>query len=226
MNQLRFRSMVAVAAVVSGASGVPALAQHFDVYVTMDSRVRIGSIDVGDSAIESDIAVFGAELGEAPNPPGAGDEPGFFADAVTPGVSVGLHVVDALRVWDGADFDGVASPTMTLSKGLASVVTPGAPGGFAPGFAFATADGSGGFDDHPVFVLSDPGATGVYLLSMRLWTDAPGVGVSKDFHVVFNNGADEEAHDAAIDYWSSQVPSLGVGVLAALPLMGAARRRR
>jgi hypothetical protein len=120
----------------------------------------------------------------------------------------------------------VAAPAMTLSKGLASSVTPATPGGFESGFLFATADGAGGFDDHPTFILSDPGATGVYLLSLRLWTDAPGVGVSKDFHIVFNNGADEAVHDAAIDYWASQVPAPGFGVLATLSLVCAARRRR
>lgn len=202
-----------------------AAGQHFDVYVSMDTTVRTGAVDVDTDAITPDVYVFGSELGEAPNPPGATDEPGFFADSLGAGVGVGFHVFDALRVWDGSDFDAVATPTMSISKGLSSAVTPASPGGFAAGFLIATADGSGGFDDHPEFVLSDAGATGVYLLTARLWTDAPGVAISREVFFVFNNGADESVHEAAIDYVAS-IPSPGGVVLMSMGVVGGVARRR
>lgn len=220
---MRFSMIVGIGAglaVVSSASG-----EHFDVYVSMDTMVRTGSVDVDDNTITSDVFAFGAELGEAPNPPGASDEPGFYADSLGANVGVGFHVFDALRVWDGSDFDSVAAPTMSISKGLSSTVTPAAPGGFAAGFVIATADGLGGFDDHPEFVISDPGATGVYLLTMRLWTDAPGVGISREVFFVFNNGADEAVHDAALEYVES-IPAPGGVVVMAMGVVGGIVRRR
>ena len=198
-----------------------------DVHVTFDGGViTTGGIDVDDLSITPGQRVFEGELGAFPAPPGFGDEPGFFADSLPAGASVGFDVIDGLRKWNGSDFGDLAAETLTLAKGLSSMAAPNAAGGFAPGFVIATADGSGGFDDHPEYALAPGASAGIYLLTLSLWTDAPGIGDSAPIWIVFNNGLDEADHEAAAAWVEANlVPAPGLGVLACAGLATLRRRR-
>lgn len=222
---MSIRSLVCTTLVV-GALGAPALA-HFDIHLSTDTRVRTGGADLDEMpvGIKPSLRVFGADLGEAPNPAGFGDEPGFYADALSANVDVGFDFLDALRVWDGTDFDAAASESLTLSKGLDSATTPGTPNAFSPGFIFGASDSSGNLHDHMEFALSVPGSVGVYLLTLQMTADEPGVMASKPIFIVLNNGEDEEIHDAAVEYVESTIPAPG-GVACLGVLVGACSIRR
>jgi hypothetical protein len=222
---------IALAAGILGATAgfASGSAGHFDVYIAFDGGViTTGGIDVDDLTINPGQRVFEADLGEFPAPPGFGDEPGLFADSLPAGVSVGFDIVDGLRKWNGSDFGDLATETMILSKGLTTVAAPSTDLGFAAGFAVATADGSGGFDDHPEYELAPGASAGIYLLSLTLWTDAPGIDDSAPIWFVFNNGLDEEDHEAAAEWVEANlVPGpTGLALLCVSLPIGARRRRR
>lgn len=202
--------------------------QHMDVYVNFEGGViTTGGVDVDDLSITPGQRVFEGELGEFPAPPGFGDEPGFYADALTPGTAIGFDIVDGLRTWNGSDFDTLASETMTLSKGVDFVVAPNSAGGFASGFEIAAADGSGGFDDHPEYELAPGANAGIFLLTLTLWTDAPGIGDSAPIWIVFNNGLDEADHEAAVAWVEANlVPAPGAAALMFAAGPALLRRRR
>jgi len=206
----------------------PAAVAHFDVYVGIEAgAITTGGIDVDTLDYSPDVRVFGADLGEFPTPPGFGDEPGYFSDTLTPGASFAFDIVDGLRAWDGSDFDDLAAQSVTLSKGSDSATTPGTAGGFVAGFFFATADGSGHIHEHLNLELAPNNDVGIYLLSLQLRTDAPGIGTSPTFWVVLNNGEDEEVHDEAVAWAESHlVPAPAGGpVICACGVFTLLRRR-
>ncbi len=227
------RTTMIVAALAAAGTAAPAIAGegHFDAYVTFENgQIRTGTIDLDEAppVVTPNVRVFPGDLGEAPNPPGFGDAPGFYTDALTPGTSVGFNITDALRIWDGSDFDQYAGAGeyLELSKGVEVRQTPATPGGFVAGPIIATADGAGMFDDHPDYELVPNGLTAVVLLELELWTDAPGVANSERLWLVLNNGADEATHDAAIAWAEANIPAPGVAAPLALAGAMAMRRRR
>ena len=215
-------------AIVASIGARHASAQHLDVYVGFDAgRITTSGIDIDTADQFPGLRAFGADLGEFPAPPGFGDEPGFFSTTLTPGAAIGFDVVDGLRAWNGSDFGSLASESLEISKGSDSVVVPTTDGGFAPGFVIATADASGGIHDHVEFALSPSASTGVFLVSMRLWTDAPGIDASETIWIVLNSGMDEEDHDAAIEWVESTlVPAPSALALLALGATPGIRRHR
>jgi hypothetical protein len=94
------------------------------------------------------------------------------------------------------------------------------------GPVIATTDVNGEFDDHPEYELVPNNFNGVVLLSLELWTDAAGIANSQEIWLVLNNGADEEIHDAAIDWAVANVPTPGALALAPLAAVAGLRRRR
>jgi hypothetical protein len=87
---------------------------------------------------------------------------------------------------------------MTVAFGPASVTTGEGP---VAGFAFETQP-SGLLHDHFDFLLSGPKgsdpAEGIYALPLAFAGPTPSIAAAKPVWVVFNLGASEEAHDAAI----------------------------
>lgn len=219
----RCNSVLAGLAVAVAASAASAGA--VDVYLTIeDGQVRTGAIDkLNGFVVTPDVRVFEAELGE--EGPGAGDDPGFFTETFTAGTSIGFEIRDGLQEWDGSTFN-YSALTMDLSKGPLSATTP-AGAGIVPGFNFATADATGFFDDHPEFELSDGLVSGVFLLTLSVTTDAPGVAASDDIYIVFGNDVSESLIEAAEEYVETVIiPAPGAAVLAAGALAFGVRRRR
>jgi len=228
------RNVFTVALTASLSSVALAHGEDVDVLI----RAENGLLTTGswshdtDSVVEENERVFAFEWG---NDEGANisDEPGFFAEAGTlAGMNWGVNFVDAVRVWNGSDFDTVSPNSVTYELLGAEMDTPGSAGGFTPGFAIPV--GGGGFDDHFEIVLNAPldgSADGVYLISMELFatTDALGGAPanSETFWFVGNFGGDEIDHEAAIEYVEDVlVPAPGAaGLLALGGLIGARRRR-
>jgi hypothetical protein len=142
--------------------------------------------------------VFAAEMGELA--PGFTIEPGFDSAPGTfpPGASITFSIPDALRAWNGSDFSQPAPAPLEVAFSTLSVLTP-PPGQTAQGFPLAVGS-NGQWHRHYEFSLTPPFDSGVFLLSMRLEGSAPGMDASEVFWIVFNNGADEPTHDAAIDW--------------------------
>lgn len=214
----------------------PAMADeepHADVFVeVVDGRLATGSVDVDDLIIEHDVRVFESEFGEVS--PNVADEPGYFTNVLSPGTSIGFNIVAPLRKWNGTDFSTIPAETLTLSQALGipgapEVTTPTTPGSRVFGFNFATADSNGVFDDHPDMRLDSPASDGVYLLSLVLKTDAPGIGNSLPFHIVLGQNAletDIEAAEEFAELNARTLPAPGATGLAMLAGAALLRRRR
>lgn len=220
-------AMLAVAAAGAFAGSKE---HHGDVVITVDDG-RLMTATEHKGKLEPE-RVFGGELGKVI--PGFGDEPGFEAVSLPAFTRVGFDILDAARVWNGGDFDLLSSGTFTLElapgvPGSPSATTPIVPG-VVPGFVFGTADEEGGFHQHIGMMLNAPAGEGVYLLQLRLLSPADTSGIlapSEPFWLVLSNGADEKAHDAAMEYVRSVIvpaPGAGVGVLL-VGVMGLRRRR-
>lgn len=196
--------------------------EHADVEIrTANGRLVTGTLDEGVFVRER---VFASELGEVV--PNFADEPGFDAEdgTLTPNSMLGFNIMNALRVWNGSDFDTVSDSTMTLSFLTLEATTPNMPGEVVNGFNFLV-DANGGMHDHPAFQLNAPASTGVYLLEMQF--TGGGFADSDSFYIVFNQNEDEMIHDMAIDYVRNViVPAPGAGALLAAGGLLAIRRRR
>lgn len=222
------------------ASIIPAVANagiekepHYDTYFyVQDGRVRTGAIleeDAGvvggpDPYVEN-VRVFGAEMGE--EFPNFADEPGFdselslFPNGVT---SLGFRVIGALQEWDGASYVPTSSTIEIGYLANPAVTTPAGAGDIVQGFEidFLANDT---FHTHLDYTLNNP-STGIFLLTLSMYAPGSGLEPSHPFYYVFNNGLDEEDHEAAIGYAESFLPAPGAGALFAAAGVFTARRRK
>jgi hypothetical protein len=237
---MKYAYTMAAGALVAAASGAAFAGE--DVWVTIQNgRIAIGEADKGTNPITftPGVRVFEAEFGELPLFPNLADEPGFYTETLPAGAGIGFNIVDALRSWNGMNFDTIPTQTMSIfgepfPDGDVAT-TPGSAGAFVPGFQFIEADSNGFFDDHPVFQLNNQ-ADGIYLLSLDLFTDVPGIANSETFYIVFGSNldgtfGDDKAFDAAIDAAVAYVnnviiPTPGTAGLLGLAGLMACRRRR
>ncbi|HVZ93209.1 MAG TPA: hypothetical protein VG797_01740 [Phycisphaerales bacterium] len=239
MNKTGMISAAFAASVFATAS--VSLARGFggdldDVFVGIESgrltTSRILDDGMGGFGGTEPYRVFPGEFGET-GFPGFADDPGYFSDGVLPeGLSLGFNILDAARVWNGSDFDTVSLNTVTLGvalglPGFPTAVTPTTAGEFVAGFPFALTSEGGFMHQHLEMQLSDPDATGVYLLQFELYiADQRGSTATLPYWFVMNNGADEAEHDAAIAYAESLVPAPGTGFMLLGGLVSVRRRRR
>jgi len=217
----RMMTMVVVSGMALGAA-----AHEGDIGLkVVDGKIVTGVVSAGGSGDEviPGQRVFGAEMGLAF--PGFADEPGYFAadGSFATGATLGFNVRGMLKAWNGAGYVPAAQ-TLLIEDPAAinSVVTP-ASDVLTPGFIFQSVDSTGGFDTHLNFLLSDGNATGVYLLELE--TTGAGLEKSEAYWVVFNNGAGEEEHDAAIDWVSANLVP-GPGAMVVFVGAGVMVRRR
>jgi len=238
---MRNSMMIPAAVLIAAASGT-ALAGDLDVWVSFQGgQIALGSADKGTNPVTftPGVRVFEAEFGELPLFPNLANEPGFYTETLPAGTGIGLNIVDALRSWNGSNFDTIPTQTMSIfgepfPDGDVAT-TPGTAGGFVPGFQFIEADANGFFDDHPVFQLNNQ-ADGVYLLTLELFTDAAGIANSDTVFMVFGSNLDgtfgddvafEETIEAAVDYVNTVIiPTPGTIGLFGLAGFAAVRRRR
>lgn len=217
---------------VSGAAFAgPIKEPHFDTLIEVLNGNLITSAieeDEDPSSIIPGARVFGAELGELPFGPGQGDEPGFQGYNFPQGVAFTFDITAALGEWNGSGFP-VSDDTMTVAASLADPnlpnVTTGA--GFVPGFVFTTAGADGRIHQHLEFQVNSGvvGVGSIYLLELQV--SAPTYGTTPSFWFVFNDGASEEAHEAAIEWVElNLVPTPGAAGLLALAGIAGLRRRR
>lgn len=179
------------AAALALSIGATARAQHVDVQVQVIGGVLVtGRVNFSvppPYPIESNVRIFRGVFGEFPN---FTDDPGFNAAAGTlpTGTAVGFNILDALRRWDGADFDAIPPERLSISLAATSRMTPALADQFVAGFGFVAADAQGGFHQHLNYFLNVPQSPGVYALKLELVAPASGIQPSLPFWIVFRQG--------------------------------------
>ncbi len=214
-----------------------AIAQHPDV----SPRVAGGQIvtdgyNDNDDSITPDVRVFNFVFGEDhPDQPFYTGDPGFHAVPgsgfatgnnlrfnILSGLPVGLPA--ALTYWDGNGTPsfGLApnSETLTL-KGGALTAVAGSGNAEVPGFVIGTfLDENPPLHVHLSSFLNGPGVDptdGIYLISLGLSTDSPGVGAADPLFILYDSGLSETKLQAAIGFvHTTLVPEPSSIVLAAL----------
>ncbi|MFN0010313.1 MAG: hypothetical protein ACKVS8_01585 [Phycisphaerales bacterium] len=201
---------------VFGVGAVAALAQsaagqlhESDVLLRVsNARVQTGAVDPATQSTAFPQRVFVAAFG----PGGSVAEPGFEAEpfALPDNATVGFDFASAVRVWDGSDFDQIASPFIRARFGPLQACSPGVDAASA-GFGVAVEDGL--YHHHFTFTLAgtcEPltvsGASGVYLLTLTMWCDAPGVAPSEPLYLILGRDAAEGDVDAARVYVQGLIP--------------------
>lgn len=153
------------------------------------------------------------------------DEPGYEIDdgTLTPGSGLFLTMRKAVRSWNGSDFSTMATQTITASFGpnsITSNLTDAATGGL-----LMPVEAGGGLHDHPEVYLNNA-FTGIYLLELELSSDVA-LETTDPFWIVYNYGAAETEHDAAIEWVNSTlVPAPGSLGLIGSGFLAIGRRRR
>ncbi|MBX7166600.1 MAG: PEP-CTERM sorting domain-containing protein [Pirellulales bacterium] len=234
MSRNLFQKLLPLITAFAWIVGTPpsALAQHAGDIVL---KVQGGQIVPGALGANDEFAqqcVFGVELGEIF--PNFADEPGFDSTAGTFPVpsSNGFRLLDAVRAWDGSDFDAFSSERMGVGFGpLPDVLTPISTS-TVTGFTLPVA-ADGTWHRHLEYLLSSPADDGIYLMKMSIFSNHAGVAESDPFYLVFNNNMSEVDHDAAIAWveenMCNPVPEPSSLMLAAIGAAGLAvtwRRRR
>jgi hypothetical protein len=169
-------------------------------------RVQTGGyVDPGTGPVfVPAMRVFPATFGDVPN---STDEPGYeTVEGVTfpDGTLIAFDVLDAVRKWDGNDFDAVPTETIRVTKSGTSVTSPAQANEVRQGFTFGQVS-SGFLHEHLRYTLLGPQGDGVYLLQLRLRVPTGGFQDSLPFWIVFNQNAPENEHDAALAYMDQLV---------------------
>jgi hypothetical protein len=206
----------------------------------IDNKIVVGDWIVDGVTLEP-CPVFAGRFNDTGENPNWTDEPGFDSAVSTWPVpsSVSFNILDAVRVWDGSDFDEVASQQIRLSYASQSAVTPTTPS-TAAGFSVGVSS-SGAWHRHLGIELLDStyvngfAADGIYQLKIELLSSDASIGKSDPFYLVLrqdenpNDGIGTLAqHEAAVGYLES-VPEPGSVVMlfvAVVAVLGAMWRRR
>ena len=137
------------------------------------------------------VATLGVAATDFTSNPGFDCLPGTFP---TPS-KVGFRVLDALRAWDGADFDAVSPERLEVAFSVLAVLTPSSPG-VVPGFELNVGS-NGTWHRHLEFTLLDPAAPGIYLLELELYSTRAEIAPSLPFWILFNKDQPAAAVDEA-----------------------------
>jgi hypothetical protein len=190
----------------------PALATdpHTDVLVILPpggTQFTTGAYDFnGGQTITTAARVFRGRFGEAGQPDFT-DDPGFVAPSGTlpSNMLVGFDIVDAVRVWDGADFDALSPSTITCERFTSFATSPASFGQTTPGFWIDTTGATGGVHAHMEYYLDPPASNGIYLLTLAVRTNHPTIANPDPIFVVFdmNNPGGTGAVDAAVAHVES-----------------------
>jgi len=202
MSFRKRRGACALAWLVSAGFAPCAQGQHVgDIRLTMENGQVITSghreVEGGGVVFVPGLRVFPGSFGEFPN---FTDDPGFEAVAggLPAGALVGFNILDALRKWDGQDFDAIPAETLRVSLGGAFRTTPAGAGEFVAGFNFAQVSAGGGVHQHINYFLNPPQSAGIYRFTLEV--TATGLSDSEPVFIIFNQNDSEANHDAAVQY--------------------------
>jgi uncharacterized protein (TIGR03382 family) len=218
-------TQTAAFAIAASTLAVFAIPARADVYLDIfNGRIRTGDISEDGTTITPNVRVFNVNFGEvAPN---FTDEPGLQAPAGNlPGSStITFTMGRALHKWTGADFSTIPAETLTMAFGPASRTTPPTDTPVV-GFPLLTnADGS--FHDHFDNTLNAPASDGIYLLELSLASNAPGVGPSLPYWVLFNQNDTAANVDAATTWVQNNLVPAPAGMTTAMLGFSMLLRRR
>jgi hypothetical protein len=191
----------AVAVALCAAVGTAARAQHEgDVYLGVEDGAIVTGLWTGADDPEVPRFVFGGTFGDS-GTPGFTSNPGFDAPPGTfdPATRVGFNVLDAVKVWNGAEFVETGGETFTI-RFFTLEVTTGE--GFTPGFDLSV-QSNGGWHRHlSYFVNPEPGEgaadPGAYLLALEMYSTDAAVAPSEPFWIVFN-------HEEPVEVWTDAI---------------------
>ncbi|MGP1347468.1 MAG: hypothetical protein ACTS3F_12490 [Phycisphaerales bacterium] len=222
----------AAASALALALAGPAHADGVDIWLSQNNgQLTVGAVDKDDNEFFPGVRVFEGFFGESTdgNFPNETDEPGWYTETLPFGSAYGFDILDALRVWNGSDFDTIAGQTLTITADStdpnAPSATTAAPGQLVPGYFFATPDPTGFFDTHIDFVLNAPAADGIYLLTLRATSDQ--FGNSDPLYLVLSQNIDDVFVEQAVDYVNDVIiPAPGTIAPAAFVAAFCLRRRR
>lgn len=189
--------------VLACAGVVRAQEEHRDVLVELSpegDRFTTGAYDFNSGMLDHDVRVFSRDFGEQSQPYYTND-PGFeaFDGSLPNNLLFGFEIVDALRLWDpvAGNFDTIPAETMTVSRFSSTATTPANAGEVVGGFFWGATGTTGGFHVHLNYFINSPQSAGVYLLTLRLTSDASSIEDPAPIYIVFNNhDPDGEAQTA------------------------------
>jgi MYXO-CTERM domain-containing protein len=217
MKSLALRSSVPVLLLTSAAlADLPDL----DVWITASG----GSLITGGWDHESGVIVnpfqrvFAGGIGEDPEIPFSGSEPGLGSDLL--GMTLHMTLLPGLSRWNGAGF---STTDTVLTTAYGPMEASSATGGSLNFLVFPH------FHLHPDETLSGAGgsdpASGIYLASFTF--SVSGLQSSDPVYFLLNLGMSDEDHEAAFN-WTNEnlVPGSGAMALLGLASLGARRRRR
>ncbi|MDX2132816.1 MAG: hypothetical protein SFY69_12270 [Planctomycetota bacterium] len=152
-----------------------------------DIELRVEGARITTHAPTGPDRVFASVMGTID--PGYARDPGFDCATGTFPLNsrIGFRVLDALRVWDGQDFDEVSLPLMEVAFSTLSATTPASPG-VVEGFTLSVGS-NGTWHRHLEYTLLAPATPGTYLLTLELFSTAGTIEDSEPFWLVFSHEA-------------------------------------
>lgn len=173
---------------------------HRDVSLYLEQGLlKTGAFDFDNGNIFlPNIRAYRGWFGEVAN---GTNDPGFTAPAATfaQGTLVSFNILDALRKWDGSDFDSIPAERLFVSLGASNRQTPTTADTFVTGFNITQVGADGGVHQHINFFLTTPFSTGVYLLKFEARVTSV-ASASLPIYFVFNQIASVSDHEAAFAY--------------------------
>ena len=172
-----------------------------DIFIGIEAGHIFTSLVDEDVVEDHEVRTFESEFGEG-GIEGFSDEPGWEAFPGTFGtdVRVGWNSMAGISRWNGDGFDEGIDEVITVTYAGLSFEIGSAP---SAGFDLAVQP-DGGLHLHTNFFIDNPNggaaAHGIYLVELELYSNHSSAEESEPFWIVFNNEADEEDHEAAVEW--------------------------